>query len=429
VAEGGYPALSPTLPVAELFERMIHDLWGRAADGAGARRPWLDHGHWPQSSPLAVRPEPPRRPYEPADPPTSELMQWPLGPVWGRIAEAAQLHLTLDGNAIVSAACRLGFTHKGSLALVRGKPPRTAARYAARLSGDATVAHAVAFATAVEAALSVTAPPRAAALRIVMLEIERIAGHLDTLAEVARLAGAEPVHVLCGRLREHLVRAAADAFGHRLMMDCVVPGGVALDIKERASEGLLRVLGDLSSELPLLRRLQDGAALSARLTGLARSGRLLAGLLGAGGVVGRAGGRRFDARAMTPGYAALGYDGAAERTLSRPDGDAASRQHLRINEIAESMRLVSAALDGLPAGALTVALPAESGEGIGCAESLRGDVWHWLRLDHGQVAGWFPRDPGWALWPLAERVMPHMAAEDADLVRASFALPASGMDL
>jgi Ni,Fe-hydrogenase III large subunit len=70
-----------------------------------------------------------------------------------------------------------------------------------------------------------------------------------------------------------------------------------------------------------------------------------------------------------------------------------------------------------------------SGEGFGCAESVRGDVWCWLRLDHGQIASSFPRDPGWALWPLAERVLAGEAMEDVALVRSSLGLPASGMDL
>ncbi len=83
----------------------------------------------------------------------------------------------------------------------------------------------------------------------------------------------------------------------------------------------------------------------------------------------------------------------------------------------------------MPAGPVSVALPQVSGEGIGCAESIRGDVWHWLRLDHGQIAAVFPRDPGWALWPLAEHILPYAYPEDVDLIRASFALPASAMDL
>ena len=77
-------------------------------------------------------------------------MVLPLGPVWGRLDEAAHLRLSLDGPAIRRAESLLGFTHKGTLALMRGKSPRTAARFAARLSGDATVAHSVAFAQAAE---------------------------------------------------------------------------------------------------------------------------------------------------------------------------------------------------------------------------------------------------------------------------------------
>ncbi|WP_428483567.1 nickel-dependent hydrogenase large subunit [Rhodopila sp.] len=427
VEAGRYPALSPSIPHAAWFERMIHDLWGRIAEGGRDQRPWLDHATWPLSSPLAVRPDPPHPPYDPPDPPLSghdPLMQLPLGPIWGRIEEAAQLRLTLSGKAVVAAESRLGFSHKGTLTLVRGKPPRTAARFAARLSGDCTVAHAVAFAAATEAALEVAAPPRAVALRIVMLEIERIAGHLDNLTEVARLAACQPVRTRCGYLRERLLQTSASAFGHRLMMDCVVPGGLAMDIAEGGPQVILRVLGDISSQLAAVRHLHHGTALSARLTGVGRAGHMRVTALGAGGVVGRASGRRFDARAMTGGYHSL-----APRGVVRQDGDAAARQHLRISEIDESLRLISAALDQLPPGPLTVALPQASGEGIGCAESVRGDIWHWLRLDHGQIAGFFPRDPGWALWPLAEQVLQHGLADDADLIRASFALPVSGMDL
>jgi Ni,Fe-hydrogenase III large subunit len=70
-----------------------------------------------------------------------------------------------------------------------------------------------------------------------------------------------------------------------------------------------------------------------------------------------------------------------------------------------------------------------SGEGIGCAESIRGDIWHWLRVDHGQIVAGFPRDPGWALWPLAEAALNAVRIEDVPLIRRSFGLPGSGVDL
>ncbi len=427
VQSGRYPALSPILPAAALYERMIHDLWGHLAAGAADLRPWTDHGRWPLSRPMALRPEP-RQTSEP--PPAHPLgpgsaMLLPLGPIWGLLDEAAHLRLTLDGSVIRHAEARLGFSHKGTPTLMRGKSPHAAARFAARLSADATVAHAVAFAHATESALDVAMPPRVVRLRIVMQEIERIAVHLDNIAEVARLAHCPPLRSRCGLLREVLLRAAEASFGHRLMMDCVVPGGLATDIAEGGPQVILRALGDIASGLPAIRRLHEGPVLASRLSGVGRADGGTVAAFGVGGVIGRAAGSGFDARIwLDPGYRNLD-----PRVAARPGGDAAARQYLRIREIEESLRLISSALDSLPQGPVSVALPQQSGEGIGCAESARGDVWHWLRLDHGQIAACFPRDPGWAAWPLAERVLARAPASDIDLIRASLALPASGMDL
>jgi Ni,Fe-hydrogenase III large subunit len=405
---------------------MIHDLWGHTPEGATDLRPWLDHGAWPQARPLSPRPAPSPE----ADPPPpaaldgDDLMLVPKGPVWGDRQEPAQLCLTLDGPVVQAAEVRLGYAHKGTLSLMRGKSPRAAARFAARLSGDATVAHALAFALAAEAATETPAPPRAVALRVVMSELERIAGHLDSIALLAATGGAEAVRARCLLQRERLLRACATAFGHRLMMDCVIPGGVAADLAPDGGSAIRRALGEAATQLPLLRQAQESPSLSAHLVGACRSAPALVAALGVGGIAGRAAGRGFDARTLfVPGYAGL-----SPRLAMRPDGDAAARLQLRLFEIEESVRLVSAALAEMPDSPLSLPLPQVSGEGIGCAESIRGDVWHWLRLDHGQIAAAFARDPGWALWPLAQHVL-RGAAEQADLVRASFGLPASGMDL
>jgi Ni,Fe-hydrogenase III large subunit len=426
VEAGHYPALSPAFPGAAWYERMIRDLWGHEADGGLDLRPWLDHGTWPQTHPMAPRPGP-RSAVEPPvlfEPDREGAMILPLGPVWGRLDETAHLRLTLNGSIVGRAESLLGFAHKGTLALMRGKSPRAAARFAARLSADATVAHSVAFAQATERASEVVAPPRARALRIIMMEIERIAGHLDSLAEVGRLANAQAVHAKAGYLREILVRASDAAFGHRLMMDCTVPGGIAADMVPGGAAAILRALGETASQMPTIRKFHDGA-LRSRLTGLGPASEHLVTALGAGGVVGRASGRAFDARVAL----AMDYADIAPRMSVAAAGDAAARQRQRMSEIEESLRLISLGLQTLPEGSVSVALPQVSGEGIACVESIRGDVWHWLRLDHGQIAAAFVRDPGWALWPVAEHVLVDAEAEDAELLRASLGLPASGMDL
>jgi Ni,Fe-hydrogenase III large subunit len=124
---------------------------------------------------------------------------------------------------------------------------------------------------------------------------------------------------------------------------------------------------------------------------------------------------------------AYGAPGLAVPTESA--GDAASRCRVRLAEIADSLRLLGEWLRTLPDGPTSIALPPESGEGIGCAESLRGSIWHWLRLDHGQIAATFPSDPGWSLWPLAEAALANAAVEDVPMIRLSCGLPVSGLDL
>ena len=427
VEAGCYPALSPALPAAAWYQKMIHDLWGHTAVGAGDPRPWLDHGTWPITSPMAVRPEagpaggPP--PAEAANPEGGMVL--PLGPVWGLLEDAAHLRLTLDGSVIRRADARLGFGHRGIPTLMRGKSPRAAAHFAARLAADATVAHAVAFAQATEAATDTPAPPRAAGLRIIMMEIERIAVHLDNLAETGRLAAVPRLHTRCGLIREVLLRASEACFGHRLMMDCVIPGGVAADTANGGPQVILRALGTVASELPAIRRLHERPALLSQLTGLGTVDKEQVAAFGVGGVAGRAAGYGFDVRTEL----GLGYRALRPRVAVCVGGDAAARQYLRLLEIEESLRLIGMALDVLPPGPVSVVLPPVSGEGVGCAESARGDVWHWLRLDHGQIAAVFPRDPGWALWPLAERVLEGSPADDVDLIRVSLALAACGMDL
>jgi Ni,Fe-hydrogenase III large subunit len=434
VAGGTYPALSPMRPGAAWFERVIADLWGHAAaDGTDARG-WLDHGRWPRAVPMAVHPGPPASaPEPPAFLPVpgaeegGDLHQMPIGPVRQGIAEPGHLRLTCLGESVVRLEARLGYAHKGALVLLRGKSPRAAARYAARLSGDAAVAHAIAFAHATEAATDCPAPPRAAALRAVMAEMERIANHLGDLGAIGTAAGLATGPARLGYHREMLLRAAAIAFGHRLMMDVVVPGGIAADIAPGGAEAIHRALAALADALPALTRLPDAVAgQGGRLAGIGPVAARHAVAFAAGGPVARAAGLDGDARRW-PGYAPYDALGFAPAVLT--GGDADARVRLRFMEIAESLRLLGLLLTSLPEGAILVPLPATSGEGVGVAETVRGDAWHWLRLDHGVIAAAFVRDPGWASWPLLEDAMRNGDVDDLALCGASFGAAIAGMDL
>src|SRR6185369_9177341 len=166
------------------------------------------------------------------------LHQIPVGPVHAGIIEPGHFRFSCNGETVVRLEERLGYVHKGIDALMQGAPLEKAARLAGRISGDSTVAASIAFARAVEAALDIEPPPRAVFLRALMAELERLANHFGDIGAICNDASFSLIHAHCGILREHILRVAEACFGHRLMMDRVVPGGVAVDFSKAGAEAV-----------------------------------------------------------------------------------------------------------------------------------------------------------------------------------------------
>src|SRR6516164_8657585 len=170
-------------------------------------------------------------------------------------------------------------------------------RLAGRTSGDSTVAYALAFAHAVERACGAEVPARAIHLRALMGELERLANHFGDIGAVCNDASFSLMHAQCGILREHTLRTADACFGHRLMMDAVVPGGVALDLSAGGVTTALALVERIRRRFPRLIELYDNtASLQDRTATTGVLSPALARQFGAGGYVGRASGRAFDAR-------------------------------------------------------------------------------------------------------------------------------------
>ncbi len=435
-AEGGtYPALSPARPGAVRFERMIRDFWGLAAEGAADLRPWLDHGRWPNAAPLGARPVPnvgaaPQPDFLPVE--GEGWHQIPVGPIHAGVIEPGHFRFSVQGELVVRLEARLGYTHKGTLGLMLGKSPRAAARFAARLSGDTTVAHALAFARAAEAATGAEVPARAVLLRAAMLELERIANHLNDWGFICNDAAFAYPHARCGVLRETLLRAHAAAFGHRLMMDRVIPGGLSGDMAPEGAAALRAALDLVAGELPQLVRIYEThASLQDRVVGTGHLRPDLAAGFAAGGFVGRASGRAFDARAALPFPP---YDELAVAPVVLPEGDVDARARVRVAEIVASIGLVRRLLGLLEPGAIHAPLPQgngrRGGEGIAVVEGFRGEIVTWIALDDGGlIRAIFPRDPSWLQWPLLEAAVEGNIVADFPLCNKSFNCSYSGVDL
>jgi Ni,Fe-hydrogenase III large subunit len=150
---------------------------------------------------------------------------------------------------------------------------------------------------------------------------------------------------------------------------------------------------------------------------------------GAGGYVGRASGRSFDAR-RNPGYAPYG-DLTFEVPLLEA-GDVNARVWIRIREVEQSLLLISQILSQLPDGEVVAAIKSQgtTSEGVALAEAFRGDVLIWLRLDgEARVERCHLRDASWFQWPLLETAIEGNIVADFPLCNKSFNCSYSGHDL
>jgi Ni,Fe-hydrogenase III large subunit/Ni,Fe-hydrogenase III component G len=430
---GRFPSVAAVHPPAIRLERAIRDLYGLRPVGLPDARPWLDLGFWGVTHPLSDRPRKARS--QPSDyaflPVEGEsLHQIPVGPVHAGIIEPGHFRFTANGETVVRLEERLGYVHRGIEGLMIGADLDKAAKLAGRASGDSTIAYALAFAQAVEAALGVEIPARAIWLRALMAELERLANHFGDIGAICNDASFSLIHAECGILRERTLRAAQACFGHRLMMDRIVPGGLTQDLNPGGLARLGSLLKFVEGRFPELIEIYDNtASLQDRTVGTGYLAPTLARAFGAGGYVGRASGRAFDARAalLYPPYDQLEFD-----VPVRDDGDVNARVWIRIREVGQSLRLIGQILERLPSGDVRTMCgkSEEVREGLGIVEGFRGDILVYVRVaGDGTIERCHLRDPSWFQWPLLEAAIEGNIVADFPLCNKSFNCAYAGHDL
>lgn len=431
VSRGGFPSVGRHHAPAQRLERTVADLFGLTVEDAPDVRPWLDHGRWGIAQPLgAAKPHKGGAPYPFLPVEGKSLHQVPVGPVHAGIIEPGHFRFTAQGETVVRLEERLGYVHKGIDRLMQGATLEHGVRLASRTSGDSAVAYAVAFAQAAEAACGTEVPRRAFWLRGVMAELERLANHFGDIGAICNDAAFAMMLAQTSMLREKVLRAAAAAFGHRFMRDRVVPGGVTTDLDRDGEERIRALLKEIGDRFPRLVDLYDNtASLLDRTVATGRVGTELVRRFGAGGYVGRASGRDFDARRdlrYSP-YDMLTFD-----VPVREDGDVNARIWIRIREVEKSCALISQLLNTMPRGDILAPVdPAgRQVEGLGLVEGFRGDILVWLSLAaDGTIRRCHMRDPSWFQWPLLEAAIEGNIIADFPLCNKSFNCSYSGHDL
>ncbi|MGZ5078073.1 MAG: hydrogenase large subunit [Usitatibacter sp.] len=434
------PSHTPSFPTADRPERHTRDLLGVDFSGHPDARRWTRHQAWSDSEhplrrdfPAAGRP--------PAQTPAdcdykfllahgSGVYEIPVGPVHAGIIEPGHFRFQAVGETVLNLEERLGYVHKGIEKIAEGRDAQGLARLGGRVSGDSTVAHAWAACMAMEKACALEVPLRAVWLRALMCERERVANHVGDIGAILNDIAFTFGFYQFGRLREDWQRLSLEAFGHRLMMDRVVPGGVSEDPPEPVLARMREHAGVLRKQIgKLMTIVNDLPSVKDRLatTGVLKPEYAKA--LGCMGYVGRASNMDFDVRRDAP-YPP--YDRLKTTVPVYHYGDVAARVRVRVEEIAASFDLIEALITELPAGPIRAdwRAPPAGAEGLGLLEGWRGEILSFVRFgEDGRIARFFPRDPSWTTWPALEVLIHDNIVPDFPVCNKSVNGSYSGHDL
>ncbi|MFH1495367.1 MAG: NADH-quinone oxidoreductase subunit C [Pseudomonadota bacterium] len=432
-----YPSISDIFPTANRMQRAVYDLLGIAAQDSPDTRKWLRHGAWPEDQ-FPLRKEFDLKQQYPLEDDAYPFVtvtgngvhEIPVGPVHAGTIEPGHFRFSIIGERVLRLEQRLGYKHKGVEKLAETLTIAQGARLAGRISGDSTVAYAWAYAMAAESLVNFTPEPRAVWLRALLLERERIANHLGDLGYLGNDVALAFGFAQFWRLKEDWLRGNQAVFGHRYLMDSIVPGGVTVDIKAADYGRLIKAGDELEREVRILRDIyEEHAGAQDRFVTTGRVKPDLAANLSLTGFAGRASAQSWDLRAQ---YPTAPYDQLDVRMATHRNGDVAARVIVRFEEVFESLRLCRLILDRMPSGPILTPLPKvpENAFGIGMVEGWRGEVL--MALHSGKdnrIERLHPHDPSWQNWPLLEHAIIGNIVPDFPLINKSFNLSYTGTDL
>ena len=424
-------SLTPIAPAAAWYERELSDQYGIECEGHPDPRPLLFHENWPQNvHPLTgemtqvpwVNGE-----YRFLEVKGEGVCEVPVGPVHAGIIEPGHFRFSVVGDTVLHLELRHFYTHKGAEKLFEKTPVMNGPMIAESVSGDNCFAHAIAYCQAIENAYGLTVPPKAQAIRLVGLELERMMAHMADVGALCGDVGFTVPAAYNSRIKEALLQASTRFLGTRFWRGIAVPGGVTRDLSAESARALGRIVAAAAEDFACMARtILDTPSVQHRFETTGILGRDVARSLGIVGPAARASGVKLDVRRDHP------YGRYRDLMIDVPEytyGDVMARAHIRIDETAISARIICDALEQLPGGPTCVPHPPPAnGNGTSAVESPRGELLYWVKVRDGKITRCHIKSPSFQNWQALPLAMPGNIIADFPLINKSFNLSYSGCD-
>ncbi|MDE1855659.1 MAG: NADH-quinone oxidoreductase subunit D [Candidatus Micrarchaeota archaeon] len=272
-----------------------------------------------------------------------------IGPVHPSTHGVLRLVVTLDGDTVKHVEPHIGFLHRGVEKLVETRMYMQSPSYMEKLDYVAPISYDEAFVATVEAALGIEVKERAQYIRVIQLELQRIASHLLWLGTAINDVGQLfSVFMWCFKDRDIILRLLEEATGGRMFYVNMRLGGLNRDLSPGFANHAYKVLDYLEHRIKEYGSyLESNPVFMERMKNIGVMSKAEAISMGVTGPTLRGSGIDFDIRANYPYYV---YDKLRFRTQFENGGDCFARYKVRMDEMQESIRLVRECLHTIPEG-------------------------------------------------------------------------------
>ena len=284
----------------------------------------------------------------PDSPSAPRRMTLNMGPQHPSTHGVLRIVLELEGETIRSAAPDIGFLHTGIEKQCEALTYAKALTLTDRVDYLSNLANNLVYCLTVEKLLQIEIPERAQWLRVMMTEFSRLNSHLVWLGTHALDIGAMSIFFYCFREREEILRILEQFSGQRMMTSYIRIGGVALEPPRGWEKSVGKFIRGFPSKVDEYENLLDSNPIwniRTRGVGYISLEDMLD--LGVTGPMLRGAGLALDCRKTAP-YSS--YDKFNFNVATQTGNDVYARYRVRLQEMRESAKIITQALEGMPSG-------------------------------------------------------------------------------
>ncbi|MCX5778534.1 MAG: nickel-dependent hydrogenase large subunit [Elusimicrobia bacterium] len=303
----------------------------------------------------------------------------PIGPQHPSLKEPESFSVTIDGEKIISMTMKLGYNHRGIEKACEERTYLQDMYLIERICGICSHTHSTCFIQAVEEIAGLEIPRRAAYIRSLVGELERIHSHLLWLGVAGHEIGFDTLLMYSWRDREIVMDLLAMLTGNRVNYAINTIGGIRRDINADNIRDILKAVDTLEERTKYYIQIAtQEVTLIQRLSGVGTLSFEDAKRLGAVGPTARASNLPRDTRKDDP-YAAYGE--LNFKVVTDTHNDVYGRTLVRVGELMESYAIIRQILTNLPDGPIAVKAPRKiaPGEATSRYEAPRGEDLHYVK--------------------------------------------------